>query len=127
MSDAGAAATRMRHIASLVLAGALAACNGSAPSGMRTGIQYAELSSGEAPSSGERFAYGSSSLQFGELRLPPGRKSVPLVVLIHGGCRRAAFDLAHVSRAADALTRAGYATWTIEYRRVGDAPRRHGP
>ena len=105
---------------SLALAGTLAACNGSAPSPMRNGISYAELSAGSPVLAGDRIAYGPGLLQFGDLRVPPARKSVPLVVLIHGGCWRSVFDVAHVYHAADALTRAGYATWTIEYRRIGD-------
>lgn len=111
----------MRCFTSLALAGALAACSGAVPPPVRNGIPYSELASGPVPPAGQRIAYGSDSLHFGEIRLPSGRRSVPVVVLIHGGCWRSAFDLAHVSHAADALTRAGYATWTIEYRRVGDA------
>ena len=66
-------------------------------------------------------AYGALPLQFGELRLPAGSGRVPVVVFIHGGCWRAQYDLAHVAAAAAALAADGYATWTIEYRRLGDA------
>ena len=66
-------------------------------------------------------AYGALPLQFGELRLPPGSERVPIVVFIHGGCWRAQYDLAHVAAASAALAADGYATWTIEYRRLGDA------
>ncbi len=103
------------------LAGVLVACGGAVPIPARNGIPYDELTAGPIPPPGERISYGSDSLQFGEIRLPSGNKKVPVVVLIHGGCWRAAFDLTHVSHAADALTRAGYATWTLEYRRVGDS------
>jgi acetyl esterase/lipase len=84
-------------------------------------IQYSELASTTAPPADHRIAYGAHPLQCGELRLPAGSDRVPVVVFIHGGCWRAQYDLAHVASAAAALTADGYATWTIEYRRLGDA------
>lgn len=68
----------------------------------------------------ERFAYGDDEHQFGDLDVPAGEGPFPVVVFIHGGFWRNAFglDLAE-PQAADALAR-GYATWNIEYRRVGD-------
>ncbi len=30
--------------------------------------------------------YGPDPLQFGELRLPKGNKTAPLVIMVHGGC-----------------------------------------
>jgi acetyl esterase/lipase len=42
-------------------------------------------------------------------------------VLIHGGCWRAQYDLKHVAGTAAALAKEGFAVWTIEYRRIGDA------
>ncbi|MGD9388516.1 MAG: alpha/beta hydrolase [Gammaproteobacteria bacterium] len=59
-------------------------------------------------------------MQFGELRLPPGAGPHPVAVLLHGGCWRAEYDLAHVSHMGAALAAAGVAVWTPEYRRVGD-------
>lgn len=52
--------------------------------------------------------------------MPEGNGRLPVVVFIHGGCWRAQYGLAHVASAAAALTADGYATWTIEYRRLGD-------
>ncbi len=72
------------------------------------------------PEPDHRLAYGSDLLQFGELRLPEGEGPHPVVIEIHGGCWLAEYDLGHISSFADALTRAGVATWSIEYRRVGD-------
>lgn len=73
-----------------------------------------------APTLGAR--YGADELRSGELRLPPGRGPFPVAVLIHGGCWRNDYDtLAGLSGLATALTRRGIATWTIEYRRLGDA------
>ena len=84
-------------------------------------IAYSELIATSAPPADHRIAYGAEPLQFGELRLPKGADSVPLVVLIHGGCWRSQYDLKHVGLAAAALTEEGFAVWTIEYRRLGDA------
>jgi acetyl esterase/lipase len=43
-----------------------------------------------------------------------------VVVLIHGGCWRSEFDLTYIRKLAAAITREGVATWTVEYRRVGN-------
>ncbi|MEZ5040389.1 MAG: alpha/beta hydrolase [Saprospiraceae bacterium] len=67
-----------------------------------------------------RSAYGPDSLQFGELRLPEDKGLHPVVVIIHGGCWLNAYDLHLMDPMATALTQAGYATWNLEYRRVGD-------
>ncbi|RYU79178.1 alpha/beta hydrolase [Hymenobacter persicinus] len=67
-----------------------------------------------------RLAYGPESLrQFGELRLPPGAGPFPVVVALHGGCWLATYDLQTMTPVCEALTRAGYATWNLEYRRLG--------
>jgi acetyl esterase/lipase len=67
-----------------------------------------------------RLAYGEDSSQYGELRLPAGRGPHPVVVLIHGGCFKAAYattrDLAQMG---DALKADGIASWNVEYRRLG--------
>ncbi|HSI50544.1 MAG TPA: hypothetical protein VLA61_19935 [Ideonella sp.] len=67
-------------------------------------------------------AYGSSPLQFGELRLPPGDGPFPVAVLIHGGCWTSSFaTLRSTAALASELTRFGIASWNIEYRQRGDA------
>lgn len=66
-----------------------------------------------------REAYGTGPEQFGELRLPTGAGPHPVVVLIHGGCWRAEYDIAHITPLATALAADGWAVWAIEYRRVG--------
>lgn len=65
-------------------------------------------------------SYGPDELQFGELRLPAGKGPHPVVVILHGGCWLNAYDLSLMDPMATALTRAGYATWNLEYRRIGD-------
>ena len=69
---------------------------------------------------GRRLAYGPDSLrQFGELRLPAGQGPFPVVVVLHGGCWLAQYDLQSMAAVCAALTQAGYATWNLEYRRLG--------
>lgn len=74
-----------------------------------------------------RLAYGSDALQFGLLWLPeadnqiaPADAGAPLVVLIHGGCWLNAYDINHTFALSTALAQAGYAVWSLEYRRTGD-------
>lgn len=74
----------------------------------------------ERPRPDHRLSYGDDRLQYGELRLPGGEGPHPVVIVIHGGCWLAEYDLGYISAFADALTDSGAATWSIEYRRVGD-------
>lgn len=68
-----------------------------------------------------RIAYGDGPLQFGDLRIPEGAAGpMPVAVVIHGGCWRSRYTIDHIGAFSDALTKAGIATWTLEYRRVGD-------
>ena len=69
-----------------------------------------------------RLAYGSDSLQFGDLRLPEGPGPFPVAIVIHGGCWVSRFATLRNSTAfSDALRDEGIATWNIEYRRA-DSP-----
>jgi acetyl esterase/lipase len=72
----------------------------------------------EPPPSDHRVHYGPDAQQFGDLRLPAA-KNPPLVVVLHGGFWRARYDLGHIGHLCAALTREGFATWSLEYRRVG--------
>lgn len=66
-----------------------------------------------------RIAYGTDSLQFGDLRLPNGSPPHPLVIVIHGGCWVSHFaSLQNTAALSDALRDAGVATWNVEYRRL---------
>ena len=67
-----------------------------------------------------RIAYGPAPQQFGELRLPAGTGPHPVIVLVHGGCWRNRYDLVYITRLAAWFTERGWASWTIEYRRLGD-------
>jgi acetyl esterase/lipase len=81
----------------------------------------AELSAFPNPAADKRISYGSDPLQFVDLRLPKGPGPHPVMILIHGGCWLSQFDITHIGKLASAFARNGIATWSIEYRRVGDA------
>lgn len=74
----------------------------------------------DAPS--EILSYGDDPLQYGELWLPDSKQDLaaPLIVFIHGGCWLNAYDIKHTQAASYALTKYGYAVWSVEYRRTGD-------
>jgi acetyl esterase/lipase len=81
------------------------------------------------PGNAQTLHYGSDPLQFGTLRLPKANGSVPIVILVHGGCWADHFpgppgshpspDATLLEPLAAALTDGGVATWNIEYRRTG--------
>lgn len=71
---------------------------------------------------GVRITYGPDSLNFGELRLPPGRGPFPLAIVVHGGCWYSPYaNVRNAAPLAEALASAGVATWNVEYRRY-DSP-----
>ena len=72
------------------------------------------------PPADARLRYGGDQYQFGDLRLPKGAGPFPAAMFIHGGFWRARYDLAHTGFLCAALTRAGFVTWNLEYRRVGN-------
>ena len=73
-----------------------------------------------APPADVRLRYGPDPLQFGDLRLPRGAGPHPLAIVVHGGFWRAKYNLEHAGHLCAALTRAGIATWNLEYRRLGN-------
>ncbi len=82
---------------------------------------YARLQSLAPENMGDttRIFYGKASDQFGDLRLPKGKGPFPLVIVVHGGAWNASVNLDYFSSVAVALTKAGFATWSIEYSRLG--------
>ncbi len=66
-----------------------------------------------------RIAYGAADSQYGELREPPGDGPHPVAVLIHGGFWRDVWTLDLMDSLAVDLHHRGFATWNIEYHRVG--------
>jgi acetyl esterase/lipase len=73
------------------------------------------------PPADVRIPYGSDTNQFGDLRVPAGTGPHPLVINIHGGFWKAAYSLEHNGHLCEALRKRGVATWSIEYRRLGQA------
>lgn len=67
-----------------------------------------------------RIPYGNDPSQFGDLYLPDPSYPAPVIVMIHGGCWQAAYDLAPLGECCAALRAAGYAVWSLEYRRLGN-------
>ncbi len=65
-------------------------------------------------------AYGNQPSQFGILRVPDTAGKCPVVVTIHGGFWKAKYGLAEISSLDESLGGKGYATWNVEYRRVGE-------
>ena len=72
------------------------------------------------PPADHTIAYGPAPQQLAELRLPKAPGPHPVVILVHGGCWEAPWGFDHVRSLAAALTAEGYATWSLEYRRLGD-------
>ncbi len=68
-----------------------------------------------------KIPYGPDPFEFGELRLSKSPGPHPVAIVIHGGCWLAEYDLHHISSFAAALARDGIATWSLEYRRVGNS------
>jgi acetyl esterase/lipase len=69
-------------------------------------------------SAARRVEYGDDPSQFGELSLPSGTPR-GVVVVIHGGFWKAAYDLDLGRPLAASLVEHGWAAWNLEYRRVG--------
>lgn len=65
------------------------------------------------------YRYGGGPEQVAELRLPATEGPVPLVVLVHGGGWKHRWQRDLMAPLAVDLARRGYATWNLEFRRVG--------
>ena len=73
-----------------------------------------------APPADARLHYGPDPFEFGDLRVPKGAGPHKVAIVIHGGFWRAKYNLEHIGHLCEALRRAGIATWSLEYRRVGN-------
>ncbi len=65
-------------------------------------------------------AYGPAPSQMGELRLPRARGPHRVVIVVHGGFWRATYGLDGMVPVCTSLTNRGFATWNLEYRRLGE-------
>lgn len=68
----------------------------------------------------ETVTYGDGPDRVGDLRIPSRVGPHPVVTLIHGGFWRDQWTRDLMDAAAVDLTRRGWATWNIEYHRVGE-------
>ncbi len=64
--------------------------------------------------------YGADPEQVADLLLPPTEGPHPVAVLLHGGFWRARFTRSTMAALAVDLADRGWATWNVEYRRVGN-------
>lgn len=67
----------------------------------------------------ETIAYGPVGDQIADLRVPDGEGPHPVAVLLHGGFWRRHWTRDLMDGLAVDLTDRGWATWNVEYRRVG--------
>jgi acetyl esterase/lipase len=83
-------------------------------------MQASDLARLPQPTADRVIGYGEAPQQIAELRLPKCEGPHPVVIVIHGGCWETPWALNQVRSLASALTAEGLATWSLEYRRVGD-------
>jgi acetyl esterase/lipase len=67
----------------------------------------------------EHHRYGPHRQQRADLHVPRDGGPHPVVILIHGGSWRATYGKVVMKPLAADLVRRGFATWNIEYRRIG--------
>ncbi|MEO7980836.1 MAG: alpha/beta hydrolase [Sporichthyaceae bacterium] len=72
-----------------------------------------------APPPDVSLAYGPLPQHVVDVRLPLLSEPASMVVVVHGGFWRKAYDRAHAGPQSVALAAAGYVVATVEYRRVG--------
>jgi len=108
---------RTRVVAACCFAGVLFALAQSISAQQLT---FEDIKRLPVPPGGQRFPYGSNPFQFGELRLPQGRGPHPVAIVIHGGCWYSEYDLDQLGNFNARLTELGVATWSLEYRRIGN-------
>ena len=92
---------------------------------VKSNVSYKSVTGLSFAQADKKLVYGDANpeLQYGLLWLPKTLTSTeraPLIVLIHGGCWLNAYDIQHSFPLSSALAEAGYAVWSLEYRRTGD-------
>jgi acetyl esterase/lipase len=89
----------------------------------KSNVAYNDVLAFQQSSPAEVISYGEGDNQFAELWLPNNLASsqkAPLVAFVHGGCWSNAYDIEHSQALSTALSKMGYAVWSIEYNRAGD-------
>ena len=82
-------------------------------------VSYAQVIAQPYRDHNQQLTYGNREFQFARGWLP-GKAPVGLMIVVHGGCWLNQFDLDHTRALATELATQGFATWLLEYRRVGD-------
>ena len=67
----------------------------------------------------ETFRYGTDGSQYGELTTPGGTPR-GVAVVVHGGFWQAQYGIEYAQPLVPSLVEQGWATWAVEYRRVGN-------
>lgn len=124
-------AGRFKHLASVILLLAIGspALADHPPTQVQNG--YANITDHQMmdwlprtqPTARLRYA-DDSPLQFGDLRIPakaPPPAGYPVVIFLHGGGWMSDWNKDYSDALVENLSRQGYATWSIEYRRLGNA------
>jgi acetyl esterase/lipase len=83
------------------------------------GCQTRPVTLPRRPAGAKRIPYGDDRAQFVELTLPAAEPK-GVVVVVHGGFWKAAYDIGYGRPLAASLAEHGWAAWNIEYRRVGN-------
>jgi acetyl esterase/lipase len=110
-----------RTVTLTMLVATLAGFGLAAPACRAQNLTFQDVQKLKAGPPAGRLSYGAGAQQFGELRLPAGAGPHPVAIIIHGGCWYSEYDLGHLAGFAEALNGLGFATWAVEYRRIGDA------
>lgn len=111
--------TRRSLLTAVVLSSGLPAAGCAAGEAAGDGPDSDPKSAEESKLSVKRRAYGDDPSQWAELHRPKG-VSRGVVVVIHGGFWKAAYDASLGTPLAVDLVERGWTAWNIEYRRVGD-------
>jgi acetyl esterase/lipase len=91
--------------------------HGRGPSGVRWALAHLRA---RVAAPFRVWAYGDSPDQVGDLRIPTAvAEPAPLAVILHGGFWRDEWERDLMDAAAVDLTRRGWITWNVEYRRMG--------
>lgn len=74
------------------------------------------------PVAEHRIPYGAGPYQFGDLWIPQTqtRTLLPVVVFFHGGWWKSEYDLGYAGHLCSAMKNEGIASWSVEYRRLGE-------
>lgn len=100
---------------------AVAQATGSQYPPAEAGVSFDDVLALPYGDEGASLRYGEHPAQFISLTLTEQAAGpAPVVVLVHGGCWLNAFNAGHTRAMATALNQAGFAVWSVEYRRLGD-------